>query len=56
MTASVCSVCSVTSSNRLWALDREGRVYRRDVCILARHQSSPQTGGTTAVENDWEIV
>jgi len=50
-----CSFVVVTSNNYLWALDKEGRLYRRDVCILARQEPSPKAGAAAA-ENDWQIV
>ena len=55
LSMSMCSFVTVTSNNHLWALDKEGRLYRRDVCILGCQEPSPKAC-TAVVENDWQIV
>jgi len=45
----------VTSNNDVWALDKEGRLYRRDVHVVPRQTPSPKAD-VSVVENDWQIV
>jgi len=46
---------AVTSNNHVWALDKDGRLYRRDVDVLPRETPSPKAGAAV-VENDWQMV
>jgi len=46
---------AVTASNDLWALDKDGRLHRRDVCVLPRQSPSPKSAASV-VENDWQLV
>ena len=50
-----CLFVAVTASNDLWALDKDGRLHRRDVCVLPRQSPSPKSAASV-VENDWQLV